>query len=67
MCILKVGGDVMEFSSANFMELSISDVSDMLLSDITSDKKSAGALLFGKDQTGRRFKLSLVLELVCDE
>lgn len=57
----------MEFSSANFMELSISDVSDMLLSDITSDKKRAGALLFGKDQDGRRFKLSLVLELVRDE
>lgn len=57
----------MEFSSANFMELSISDVSDMLLSDITDDKKSAGALLFGKDQTGRRFKLSLVLELMVDE
>lgn len=55
----------MEFSSANFMELSVQDVSDMLLSDITDEKKQAGALLYGKDQTGRRFKLSVVLE--CDD
>ena len=56
----------MEFSSANFMELSVQDVSDLLLSDITDDKKSAGALLYGKDQDGGMFKLSVILE-VCDE
>lgn len=55
----------MKFSSANFMELSINDVSDMLLSDITDEKKQAGALLYGKDCEGRKFKLSVVLE--CDD
>ena len=52
----------MEFSSANFMELSIQDVSDLLLSDINDERQSAGALLYGKDETGKRFKLSVVLQ-----
>ena len=56
---------MVEFSSANFMELSVQDVSDLLMEDITSDKKSAGALLYGKDHEGKRFKLSVVL--MCDE
>ena len=54
---------MVELSSANFMELSVQDVSDLLLSDITDDKKSAGALLYGKDHEGKRFKLSVVLEV----
>ena len=53
----------MEFSSENFMELSIQDVSDLLVNDITEDKKQAGALLYGRDQDGRKFKLSVVLEI----
>ena len=53
----------MEFSSSNFMELSIQDVSDLLVNDITPDKKQAGALLYGRDQDGRKFKLSVVLEI----
>ena len=53
----------MNVSSANFMELTVSDVSDLLLSDISDDKKQAGALLYGKSVDGRRFKLSVVLEL----
>ena len=53
----------MEFSSANFMEMSIQDVSDLLVNDITEDKKQAGALLYGRDQDGRKFKLSVVLEI----
>ena len=56
---------MVEFSSANFMELSVQDVSDMLMEDITPDKKSAGALLYGKNHEGKRFKLSVVL--MCDE
>ena len=56
---------MVEFSSANFMELSVQDVSDLLMEDITSDKKSAGALLYGKNHEGKRFKLSVVL--MCDE
>lgn len=53
----------MEFSSANFMELSVQDVSDLLMEDITPDKKQAGALLYGKDQDGQMFKLSVILEV----
>ena len=55
---------MVEFSSANFMELSVQDVSDLLMEDITPDKKSAGALLYGKDQDGGMFKLSVILEVV---
>ena len=59
---------MVEFSSANFMELSVQDVSDMLLEDIVkSGEKRKGALLYGKDQDGRRFKLSVILEVVSDE
>lgn len=57
------GEMLMEFSSADFMELSVQDVSDLLLEDISPDKCQAGALLYGKSIDGRRFKLSLVLEL----
>ena len=53
----------MEFSTSNFMELSVQDVSDLLLSDIKDDKPQAGALLYGRSGDGRRFKLSVVLEL----
>ena len=54
---------MVEFSSANFMELSVQDVSDLLMEDITPDKKQAGALLYGKDQDGQMFKLSIILEV----
>ena len=57
---------VMEFSSANFMELSVQDVSDMLMEDIHSSGENVkGALLYGKNHEGKRFKLSVVL--MCDE
>ena len=62
MIIIK-GVLFMEFSSANFMELSVQDVSDLLMEDITPDKKQAGALLYGKDQDGQMFKLSVILEV----
>ena len=55
---------MVEFSSANFMMLSVQDVSDMLMEDITDDKKQAGALLYGKDHDGQMFKLSVILEVV---
>ncbi len=51
----------MEFSSANFMKLTIQDVSDLLMQDITPDKQQAGALLYGSNDDGKRFKLSVVL------
>ena len=57
----------MEFSSVSFMELSIQEVSDMLQQDICkSGNRQAGALLYGMSE-GKRFKLSVVLELDNDE
>ena len=53
---------VMDISSADFMKLTIGDVSDLLLEDISeSDKEQVGALLYGCDDDGRRYKLSVVL------
>ena len=53
----------MEISSANFMELSVQEVSDLLQQDICrSGRSQAGALLYGTSD-GRRFKLSMILEL----
>ena len=52
----------MDISSANFMELSVQDVSDLLMEDISEDKRQSGALLYGCCE-GKRFKLSIVLEL----
>jgi len=54
---------MMEFSSANFMELSMQDVSDLLMSDLNDDKKQAGALLYGTCSDGKRYKLSVVLQI----
>ena len=54
---------MVEFSSANFMELSVQEVSDLLQQDICrSGNRQAGALLYGTSD-GRRFKLSVVLEI----
>ena len=53
----------MEFSSADFMKLTISKLSDLLLNDLNSnDKRQSGALLYGRDDDGRMYKLSVVLE-----
>ncbi len=55
---------MVEFSSANFMELSVQDVSDMLMEDIHSSGENVkGALLYGKDQDGGMFKLSVISEM----
>ena len=52
----------MEINSADFMKLTINEVSDLLLQDISeTDKKQVGALLYGCDQDGQRYKLSVVL------
>ena len=56
----------MEINSADFMKLTINEVSDLLLNDITDDKKQVGALLYGSDQDGQRYKLSVVLEYETD-
>lgn len=56
---------MVEFSSANFMELSVQDVSDMLMEDICkSGENVKGALLYGRDQDGKPYKLSVILEVV---
>lgn len=54
---------MMEISSASFMDLSIQEVSDMLQQDICrKGGRQAGALLYGTSD-GKRFKLSMILEL----
>ena len=53
----------MEFSSADFCKLSVQEVSDLLQQDLCrKGGRQAGALLYGKSD-GKRFKLSMVLEL----
>lgn len=53
----------MEFNSADFCKLTVNDVSDLLLNDIHDNgKERSGALLLGKDDDGRLYKLSVVLE-----
>lgn len=59
---------MVEFSTADFMELTIKEVSDLLLEDIDeSGKKVKGALLYGRDEDSNPYRLSVVLELICDE
>ena len=53
----------MDLSSADFMKLSINDVSDLLLNDIReSGENRKGALLLGRDDDGCPYRLSVVLE-----
>ena len=58
----------MEISSADFMKLTINQVSDLLLQDISvNDKKMSGAVLHGTDDDGRMYSLYVKLELFRDE
>ena len=58
----------MEISSADFMKLTINQVSDLLLQDISeNDKKVSGAMLHGTDDDGRMYSLYVKLELFRDE
>ena len=53
----------MEFSSADFMKLTVNQLSDLLLDDLNeNNKEQSGALLLGKDDDGKMYKLSVVLE-----
>lgn len=58
----------MEISCAEFSKLTLNDVSDMLLDDLDDrqEDKSA-ALLIGKGSDGRRYRLTVQLELVDDD
>ena len=53
-----------EISSADFMKLSINDVSDLLLERIEDGQTVSYALLKGTDGDGRMFNLCVKLELV---
>lgn len=57
-----------ELSSADFMRLTINEVSDLLLQDICdSGEDVKGALLLGRDDDGKPYRLSVVLEMICDD
>ena len=59
---------MMEISSADFMKLTINQVSDLLLQDISeNNKKESGAVLYGTDDDGRMYSLYVKLELFRDE
>ena len=59
---------MMEVSSADFMKLTINEVSDLLLEDIHSSGEDVkGALLLGRDDDGKPYRLSVVLEMICDD
>ena len=56
----------MKISSADFMKLTINEVSDLLLQEINeNDKKVSGAMLHGTDDDGRMYTLKV--ELFRDE
>ena len=58
----------MNISSADFMKLTINQVSDLLLQDISeNDKRVSGAVLHGTDDDGRMYSLYVKLELFQDE
>ncbi len=57
----------MEISSADFMKLTINEVSDLLLEDIHErGEDKAGALLIGRDEEDKPYKLSVILEVDID-
>lgn len=57
-----------ELSSADFMKLTINEVSDLLLEDIHSSGEDVkGALLLGKDNEGKPYRLSVILEVDKDD
>ena len=53
-----------EISSADFLKLSVNDVSDLLLEKISDDKTCSYALLEGVCDDGKRYRLCVKLELV---
>ena len=58
----------MEVSSADFMKLTINQVSDRLLQDMSeNDKRVSGAVLHGTDDDGRMYSLYVKLELFQDD
>ena len=59
---------MMEISCAEFSKLTLNDVSDLLLDDLDDHNRSrSAALLMGKGSDGRRYRLTVQLELVDDD
>lgn len=56
-----------EISSADFLKLSVNDVSDLLLEKISDDKTCSYALLEGVCDDGKRYRLCVKLELIDNE
>ena len=55
----------MEFSSADFCKLTLNEVSDLLLEQLSeTGNATSNALLMGVDQEGRRYNLKVSLELM---
>lgn len=53
----------MEISSADFMKLTINEVSDLLLENIHErGEDKAGALLIGRDEENKPYRLTVILE-----
>jgi len=55
-----------EISGADFLKLSVNEVSDLLLEKISDDKTCSYALLEGESD-GKRYRLCVKLELMDDE
>jgi len=53
-----------EISGADFLKLSVNEVSDLLLEKISDDKTCSYALLEGKCSDGKQYRLCVKLELV---
>ena len=53
----------MKFSSADFLKLTVNEVSDLLLEKISDDKTCSYALLEGESD-GKQYRLCVKLELV---
>ena len=55
----------MEISSRDFMKLTINEVSDLLLEQLSeTGNATSNALLMGVDQDGRHYNLKVSLELM---
>ena len=53
-----------EISCADFMKLTIGEVSDLLLEGISDDKTCSYAMLEGVCDDGKRYRLCVKLELI---
>ena len=53
-----------EISGADFLKLTVNDVSDLLLEKISDDKTCSYALLEGKCDDGKQYRLCVKLELI---